>query len=341
MKQLCDLEIHLEGGNSLPRDLGEVIKGELVVMPKVDIPASLVGYDLIGEVRGQIANKTTGIINKTSAWNTMLKAGEIYRYPIEFKNVKYQSYTGINANISIKLEAYVKVDRMKARAMKGAIKEFYGTFEFKEKKIKQELLLSFTTLNHEYVVETEELKLQIKSYLSTIIAFVFFGIFLVFLTKKLLIITILLVSILSALVFIYYLIGVLTIGKIKAKLEGTDAKSFRYKFENTRNWVGVKKLSAKYEIHEKVVDNRGTSSNTLDSIRFHSKKTIFEKPIENAVVPFEFPEDFPGTCSISDAEQLNEVSIYWLLKLEIEIFWKLGFTFKEEIIVNKKRSLTL
>lgn len=341
MKQLCDIEIQLEGGNSISRNLGETVKGELVIKPHVDLPVSLLGYDLIVEVRGQMRNKSRGVINKSLMWDEELKAGKTYRYPIEFQNSIYESYIGINANILMKFEGYVKIDKSKAKRKGSAIKSFYGMFDFKEKKIQKDLYLNFTSENNQYAVQDKSLHLEIQSLINDLVPMLFFGLFFVFLIASsfedlLMPIIFLVVGIVFA-VIVYYLIGAFFIDEIKAELIDNNLKNFKYEFKNGKKWRTVEKVTASYEIHEKVVDDRGTSNITLDKIRYKSNKIIFEQPIKEAIAVFDFPEGLPGTYSIPDLHTFDDMEIYWLLKVQVIIFFGIKFTFKKEFLVKKVR----
>lgn len=330
MKELCKIEILLEGGNTKHRVLGERIKGEFIITPFYDLPVSMIGYDLIGEVRGKTATETQGVLNEYVGWNKLLKANETYHFPINFVNKSHETYSGIDLNCLIKFEVYLKIDRMKALQMTGAVREFYGKFNWgKEKKIAKGMYLNFGGDTNKYLLKTKDFKLSIESYLKYIWTFIVTGLVTYSYSEKTGWKFAPFFGAGALLILLHHLLGVVLIGKMKGVFTKNSGEQFQVKFTNSKSWKTTQKLSVKYEVREQVVDGRGTSTVTYDNAIFTSPSQNITEFKKGVLLDFDFPKGFPPTSTIADAK------IYWVLKVKIKTKIGLSFSFNQEIIVNK------
>lgn len=331
MKDLCTIEIQLDGGNQKTRFIGEKITGTMVISCEADLPVSMIGYDLIVEMRGKMENKSTGVVNKHLAWNMLLKASKIHRFPIEFVNQSTETYSGLDMNTVLKLAAYVKVDKVRYAADKGLLKKWISASPIGvDKKFGTEIYLKFQKASNEYSLETEAFDLQFSGYLKHIISLLTTTGFIYLFVKEYGFYFAWGAGLGTAIMLIHYLIGRLTIGKITVQLKEKSGQYFEFELINNWDWKRVQKLNGRYEIHEETVDNRGTSSVTTDNILFKSPMKYIANPDKKSSMKFLFPEGMPGTMKMGDCR------IYWLFVLSIQIFWGMRFTYKKEFVVFRK-----
>ncbi|MEM9722067.1 MAG: hypothetical protein AAGA10_22565 [Bacteroidota bacterium] len=306
--------------------LGETIQGKMTVTPKETLQGVTVGYELVAEARGSMSTATQSIQKEYFAVEETFVAGESYTHPISFKNMAMESYKGKKVDFHIRLQPLFERPGEK----KGFFKKL---FEANPRKVAT--YLTFKNRRARYRITEEKLSLtDTSSSLAVIMVPLLVVLFILGVVGRqifeipFLYIGLFGLSILT-LVILHQMAKRSILGKIELRCTHVDENNFRVTLQDPNLWGKIRNLKIWYEIKEKVVDDRGTSTRTYVKEIFESERKEVLHLTGTPQLVFPFPNGEPATQTFGDA------SIYWQIKLKATSSLGIPFTITAPIEVEK------
>ncbi|MFK8054868.1 MAG: hypothetical protein AB8F78_02010 [Saprospiraceae bacterium] len=287
------------------------------------------------EARGKMSGHKEETLLFDIQENVKITAGEPSKTPFTFdlSNLELASYIGKNVSISTVLEIQIDVndddiDKLKKglfSRLKSLVTSDYTI------KVAKPLDLQIPSTKYQVIETSSDLLIQPNIIISIIIAFAFGISYAVTIPEFN--IGYVMLGIASTLLLIYLastLFGKI-LGAISMKIFN-DNDAFTCKVQ-TSNKFNLSNISMHYEIIEKVIDRRGTSSSTYTETIYTSKKQKIANYRSNPSLTFPFPKRM-GIHSL----EYGNASIYWKMYLKGTY---LGLEFKYIGKFQVERSNTL
>ncbi len=288
--------------------LGQAIRGEIVIVPKQDIEAAIIGYRTLMEVRGKLAPFKKKLAEKVLTTKPLLRAEQEYRIPFEYTNNR-PTYRGKNIDKLIKFEAFVKKDKRNI---------------FDKSQLKEAIYLHYLPNNKNYSVKDTNYKLPLKNIFFinafpwVVMAFIVLAMLIESFQEHnnavwFYIVICLIITAFSTLIALY--IHHRKLSKkyvVEAQFKSSETTDFEVLLEHNIPAAEMKSFRVNYNIMECVVDDRGTSSTT------HLRRLFTAKPTKTYHVPeglnlvFPYPENKPKPMDIAP-----DARVYWELHIEL------------------------
>ena len=252
--------------------------------------------------------------------------GQSYTFPISFKNDSFETFKGKKVDFQVRIQPLIERPGEKV----GFFKKLFGGSPRKYSSY-----LTFKQENPAYHATEGPLDLSQASQntlgslfsffvLSIIIGVAAYNIF------SIPVLDILIVGFgLVVLLILFMILKRSVVGQMEANLLKADVKSFQLVLSDKKLWSSIRSLKVWYEVTEKVVDNRGTSTQTYHKNLYTSEKREVSHLTGTPQVSFSFPLHAPATQSFGDA------SIYWQLKIRAHSNLGIPFTLSAPFEVTK------
>lgn len=328
-----DLEIGIElpeGGG--PFTLDETITGQIVIRSEKDMVIDYLRCRLLYESRGLMRIYTTEIGEVLLLEGLSFKENQRYVYPIEVKNKDYETYKGENIELLVKLDVSIKPQNTEVSSEILSKIAHWG----KSGIISKSKYIDFFTKEENFEITSRKVNLELDSldtllFVSLLIVFII-G-FLIANTEfyesyKTLIIVLGFGLLIMNLLYSYF--AKYIIGKIEVEFNDKENNEFELKLSNSHNFKQVKRLEVSYQIHEEVIDNRGTSESKETAIIYKSMVKTWNIDKHERSLSFDYPKGKPQSLRYKDAR------IYWMIELRLFSLLELQFSCQGEFEVKKK-----
>ena len=337
MSELLDIKINLEKKDATYH-IGECLKGEIVLVPQMDLDVNFFAYNVLLELRGQLEQSTDVTQTNYIIKNQYLVLGETYRYPIEWLVSGPETYDGIKAEFLWKIETSIRFNEKTRIAIKNNYLKtlsLYKAISY-EKKLKAESYLTVLSGKYDYLVEEQ----RGNCTASSLPNYIFGGIFLMLAGILLLplwwkyVFAFMLVYI--AIFLFHYFYVRFVFGSATLTLSPINDESFDMRFDVEKNGKQIHKAKLYYQIGETVVDRRGTSVVSRNSVVYKSPEKNVKGHNRALHAKFDYPEKkYPASL------QMKDVTVYWEAVLTFYVWFGFRFSYKKRFRVNKKYSNTM
>jgi hypothetical protein len=306
-KATLEKEIFIDKVNN-----GKIISGYLTINSSETIAFDNIKGVVFLEARGRMSSYKKEIFSLEIKQNTILTKNKSYRIPLTFdsSNFEINSYLGKNVSFSYILEIHIDVNRDDIEKLERNLFSKVKSFVTSNYTIKTSEYFEIENLNLKYqVAETKTDFTMQPNLIVSIIAFLILGSSCAYIIPEFSIwYTIL--GIASVVLLIHLMTKYIknTLGTISMETL-KDENSFVCKILKTREF-NLMNPYIYYEIIEKVMDNRGTSSSTYTETLYTSEKLKLSDFKSSPSLKFLFPKR-NGLQSF----ECSDASIFWQMKL--------------------------
>ena len=313
--------------------------GVLRIIPGENIIIEQIQGKLLLKTKGKMASQSEPIDDfEVSPQQQQLIKNEIYEFPFKFiQKSDAGTYKGKNVHVFFELEFLIQLEkesfkRLDKNILKSLKSFVTGSTNYKYSKniiIRKPPKYDVPESNDDLILEGD---IHIIAALFSVF-FIIFWLVLFNATKELHqldIWNVLMIGIMICIALGYYVKRIFLtsiLGKFNADIQKKDDKSFVSIIHSTGNWRYVQSAKTYYEVIEEVIDNRGTTSYTYTEKLYISDNL----PISMRSSGEEVLHQFPRPNSVPPIIQMNNVSIKWMIVLDIEIFMSINLTYKRVI----------
>ncbi|WP_299682933.1 hypothetical protein [uncultured Dokdonia sp.] len=290
------------------------------------------------EVRGRMASQKHHVVSFTISDKKRLQTAETYKFPFSFEmhDLDIGTYKGKNVNFTYKCEAKIHIEDDDIDKIDRSFFSKVKSFVTSDDSLKVSTYFHVDDSLSTYQIEETTTSLDFKTnFLMSFIAslltggiyaflipefnapYMVFGVFLI------------IAVIISIKLLVGNALGEVTMETLR------DEDAFLCTIKKTKKFSLVNQYLY-YQIIEKVVDDRGTSSSTVRSTIYTSKKEKISTRNNDVQVKFSYPE-----IKNIHSNYLGDVSIYWVMNLKGTTY--LGFILKYqcEFTVRQRRQVLM
>ncbi len=282
-----------------------IIVSETITLDKIT------GY-IVLESRGRVSARKENVLSfKISDQKKILK-DELHEFPfsVEFFDNDIDSYKGKNVTFSYKCEAQVNVNEHDIGKLEKSIFSTIKSFITSNNSMTVSTYFLVEKPNAVYQIEEASLyfKLHFNLILPLLILPVIGGIALLLTPKHNW--KIVIVSLALAALFIYAFFKIIEnkLGRVSMKTT-QEVDGFLCEIRKTRQFK-LTKLKIYYNVIEKVIDNRGTSSTSYTEVLYKSP----EQKLSNFKSRPQFTFNYPNKKGLQSTNY-NDASILWQMNL--------------------------
>lgn len=318
-------------------DIGEdgILKGHLKLNVSDTIAIDRITATIYIEAKGRMASQKDVLMTIIVNSPTLIDAFQDCKIPfeIDISNFRINSYKGQNMSLLYKCELKIDIDEEDLEKIDRSIFTKVKSFVTNDRsfKLSDYFEVKNTCKPYEIVEDYNTFKMQFNIQLAIIMGLII-GVIYVALTKVFetlhfaYIIPFIILSSIAINKIIGLIIGKITLATFK------DKDSFLCSVQKTKLFA-PKNQCIYYEINEKVVDKRGTSTSTLIENLFTSEKKSISDYKESNKILFEFPVQL-GLHSTTYAD----ASIIWQMTIEGTYLFNIKIKYKSDFEVIQKQS---
>jgi hypothetical protein len=186
------------------------------------------------------------------------------------------------------------------------------------------------------LINNEDFELELNnSWLKYVVGIFLFCSAILFFGKheiKALSIVIPVLGIILLIIGAYFLLAKQLVGKMDLQVRNIGESLFEAKVSNSKKWLNVNGLEVLYQVSEKVIDRRGTSSTTYEDIVYKSEPQTFDNFFQPVKAALKLNPQFPITFKKGDVE------VYWEIVAIVKTRYALNFRFNKAVSVGVKDS---
>ena len=312
------------------------VSGYLSLRSSETIDIDMVDGTVFFEARGRMSSQKTHCLSFTISGKKTLQANESYKIPFSFElyNVAIGTYNGKNVSFSYKCEVKIHVEDDDIgnvdRSLFSKIKSFVTSDD--SLKVSTYFHVEDKTSTYDIVESTTTLDFKTNFLMSLAIGAIFAVVYLFMIPEfnefyAIVGVLILIVLILGAKMYVKNALGVVTMETLR------DQQAFLCTIKKTKNF-NLAKQYVYYQIIEKVVDDRGTSSSTYRSTLYTSEKKKMSNHREQTQLKFLYP-----TTRNWHSNDLGDASIYWKMLLKGTSYLGFVLIYECEFIVMQRRQV--
>ena len=314
------------------------VSGYLSITSSETIDVDMIDGGVFLEARGRMSSQKSLHTSFTISGDRTLQARERYKIPFSFNlyDVTIGTYKGKNVDFTYKCEARIHVEDDDIgkvdRSFFSKVKSFVTSDD--SLKVSSYFHVEDRTSTYQVVETKTTLDFRTNLIMSLIIAILFAGTYLFLIPElngfyAIIGLLSLIVLIISAKLYTENALGDVTMETLR------DEDAFLCTIKKSKNF-NLANQYLYYQVIEKVVDDRGTSSSTYRSILYTSGKKKMSNHREHAQLKFSYPNTRNW-----HSNDFGDTSIYWVMHLKGTSY--LGFVLKYEceFKVNQRRQVLI
>ena len=318
---------------------GREISGHILVKSNETIGLDFIEGSVYFESRGRMSGKRIQISTFNILKQKQILKNETYEFPFTFSlDNKYNSYKGKNVSFSYNFKAKISVNNDDYDKLDRSFFSKAVSFITSDKSLKIEKQFQVNSEDSKYQIVEEKLKFKLTYnwVLILLIALSTAGSIIYYLRDKEFhlryIVGVVIVSFLFSFLLNYLMISYINklLGEVTLKTLKDDDEYFLCSISKKRrfNLVNQKVF---FEIIEKVVDKRGTSSSTYTEILYTSPKQAVLALSAGQNIRFKYPNKKGlETMVFGDAE------ILWRMNLEGQFYYGLMLKYEVDFVMSIK-----
>ena len=330
-RQVSRLSVTLS--QSTPYKLGEVVKGNVYLIPDEDSHIDSLGYRLKLEyINGKLSMGSKSVLKENIIVNKEVKKDQEYIFPFEFSNNSYATYTRDDVELALKLNAFVHFEKNEDSATSPRLGKT------KPKKTwEYDHYIKFIPTKLQYSISTDSVELQMKQFYQNLLMIFIFLFFLYMISAGVEVLHFLQAPVifLGIVIAVIAILSVLfinvVVGDLRVKFQNLNEEQFRVLIANSRKWKGISVFSVQYKIMEEIEISSGDSTSMKYSTIHASSAHTFNDPGGDIYADFEFPEI--GIPSL----RIPKFRIYWVLEMVFTAWMGIKYKFEEEFVVESQK----
>jgi hypothetical protein len=328
-KFTAKIQVEYPNGNAY-FSMGEDIPVKVTITPLEDVVVEEVDLRFIIETRGKLGVDEIELKVEYLLDFSSLEANKTYTFEKTFVNTFHPSYQGKHFSFLPTVELRIK--EHKTETSSNPFKRWFV-------KDKDFTSTSYVNCNQEeknLLINNEDFELELNnSWLKYVVGIFLFCAAILFFGKqeiKALPIIIPALGIILLIIGAYFLLAKQLVGKIDLQVRNIGEGLFEAKVSNSKKWLNVNELEVFYQVSEKVIDRRGTSSTTYEDIVYRSEPQTFDNFFQPVKAVLKLNPHFPITFKKGDVE------VYWEIVAIVKTRYALSFRFYKAVSVGVKDS---
>lgn len=336
------IEIRLQG-DPLKLHPGQEVKGEMTVIPNTELGLNRFGYRVVMRIRGKLSASEHVEKEEILLYKTFWQAHQASVFPISFTVPEQPSYAGVNVAFDWALESVIDYDSETDAQIRGQSIRKLNLRNVLSPEWGSQASIPLHISYPDYPLVVEDSGAESKFLFSPgkkvgirVAVLITLGLLVVVTQQVFLdntsfgwgpIIGVILLAIAGLAGYYYYAKSML--GKVDMQVAQAGKDSLELQVQIEKNSTKIRSIEAWYEVREKVVDDRGTSTVTHNVALFESEKVSISPVQRQMRVSLLLPaEQYPYTSS------RQYVSLYWVVKMRVNI--GLPCAYEKEIWVSRK-----